>query len=242
MKHKIFVAFLILLSTFPQLSYSQEYKSRLDHADFLFSRKHFPAAFKSYKEILNSGVFSPAMLLKMALISEQSGDIVSCLYYLNLYYNFRPDRQVHLKMEELAEKYNLEGYDYTDSEYFTFLYRENYYYILLFFLTLSGLYFVHLALKKINGNPLSIRPLLFIGLLFILFYIVNFDFIMPKGIISRKNTFLMSAPASGSDLMAKIERGQRVKILGKEDIWYKIEWAGKFSYIKESDVLLIGSL
>lgn len=242
MDRKIFIFFLALCLTIAISAISQHKKNILFKGDSLFEAKNYEDALKIYKEIHENNIYSPAMLLKMAYIEEQKGDVPNALYYLSSYYYLKPDREIHIRMERMASKINLKGYDYTDFEYFNYLYRENYYYIISFLLSLSGIYFVHLILKKIKGNPFGIRPLIFFAVLISLFYFTNFDFSTPKVITRRNNVLIMTNPAAGSDVASVVSRGQQFRVIGKEDIWYRIELENRTNYVRKSDVWLIGKL
>ena len=83
---------------------------RLKTADSLFQAKRYTQSLEHYEEILRQRQYSPAMLLKMAYIHEGLNNIGSAMYYLNLYYIATADETVVDKMDELATKFDLEGY------------------------------------------------------------------------------------------------------------------------------------
>ena len=60
-----------------------------------------------------------------------------------------------------------------------------------------------------------------------------------KGIIADNNTLFMNAPSAGASLIERLEQGHRIEILGKDDIWYKINWDNKEGYIRDSNILLV---
>ncbi len=241
MSGKIFHLFIFLSTITFCPAYSQNYESKLVEADSLFSAQKYTHAVTLYQDILeNSDHFSLQMLLKMALIKEALGDYTSALYYLNLYYKYNPNKAVLKKMEELAAKYKLTGYRYTDLEYFISLYNQYYYYIIFFFLAFALNYYLYLVIKKVKKRKLGLRPLLFTIILIIAFYLANFDIIPPKGIISKSNTYLMSAASSASEPLAFVDKGHRVMILDKHDIWYRILWEDQYAYILQSNLVVIG--
>jgi uncharacterized protein YgiM (DUF1202 family) len=143
-------------------------------------------------------------------------------------------------MEDLAAKHKLSGYRYTDLEYFISLYNQNYYYIIFFFLFSAFTYFIYLVIKKIRKRPLGFRPAIFILILGTAYILTNYDIIPPKGIVSRSGTWLMKAPSAAAPTIAMIDKGHRVMILDKEDVWYRILWDDQSAYILESNLLLIG--
>lgn len=240
MSYKIFCFFSLLCLLTLHKVYPQTYEQKLKTADSLFAQARFTEALASYEDILqNSDRFSHQMLLKMAFIQEGLGDYTSSLYLLNLYYNYNPNKKVLRKMEDLASKNKLTGYRYTDLEYFISLYNQYYYSIIFFFLAFAVTYYLYLWIKKLRRKRLGLRPLVFIILLGIVYVLTNFDLIPAKAIISNSGSLLMSAPAASSDPIAIIDKGHRVMVLGKEDIWYRILWEGQTAYILENNLILV---
>jgi uncharacterized protein YgiM (DUF1202 family) len=91
---------------------------------------------------------------------------------------------------------------------------------------------------RLKMNPgFSLIYLIFV--LGLLFYVVNFGKKYQKGIIISPETYLMEGPSAGAKLVAIADMGHRVQILGKEDVWVKIDWQGSAAYIKENNILQI---
>src|SRR3989337_2464064 len=105
------VSIVLSLSTFQSSAQISGY--RLKTADSLFQAKRYTQSLEHYEEILRQKQYSPAMLLKMAYVYEGLNQIGSAMYYLNLYYIATSDKSVLDKMDELATKYDLEGYQAT---------------------------------------------------------------------------------------------------------------------------------
>ncbi|MEO1654761.1 MAG: SH3 domain-containing protein, partial [Bacteroidota bacterium] len=79
-------------------------------------------------------------------------------------------------------------------------------------------------------------------LISLIFVVVSFIEVNPKGIIKLDRSYLMSAPSSGAQVVDIIQKGHRVNILGKQDIWYRIEWKGQELYIRASQMLAVPGL
>src|SRR6185436_7100842 len=90
----------------------------LAKADSLYSSKQYTQALDFYQLLHKSGQYTPAMLLKVAHIQEGLGRLGESLYYLNLYFLATDDQQALKKMEELAKKNNLEGYETSETTHF----------------------------------------------------------------------------------------------------------------------------
>jgi hypothetical protein len=211
-------------------------------ADSLFEAKKYTQSFEIYKNILEtSDQFSPRMLLRMGFIKEGLGDYTSALYYLNLFYSFNSDKEVLKKMEEIASRYKLSGYNYSDLEYFISLYNEHYYYIITFFLMAAVSFYLYMIIKKTSNSKLGVSPLLFMIILSAAYYLTNYSLTPPKGILTNAHTPLMSSPSGGANLIDFVGKGHRVTLLGKEDIWYKILWNDEPAYVREINLVLIES-
>src|SRR5690242_541356 len=110
---KIVLMMTIALST-PVLA--QKTSFRLSQADSLYDKKQYTQSLEHYHEILAQHEYTPAMLLKMAYIEEGLNHAGKALYYLNLYYLATSDKTSLDKMEELAQKFNLDGYETSDAD------------------------------------------------------------------------------------------------------------------------------
>lgn len=233
------ILFFTIFSFFALTTYGQRFSEFQKKGDSLFQVNDFFNAALIYDSILNQSVVSPSLYLKLAYIYESTGNIADLMVVLNKYYKVYPSANIQFKIEEIAREYQLKGYKYTDFDYFMSLYRQYYYYILLFFLATSGLYFTHLITKKIKGNPLSFRPLLFIVILLFLLLLINFNLHPVRAIIKHSNTLIMSAPAAGSELLEQATSGHRVNVLDQNDVWVEVDYENQVCYIKESDLEII---
>lgn len=241
MSKKIFIFFFTLFSILFYPAYSQNDSKLLEKADNLFDKQNYEQALSIYEQILNkSDKFSLPMLLKMAFINEYNEDYTSALYYLNLYYKYHPDKRVLKKMEDLAIEYKLSGYRFTDLEYFISLYNQYYYYISFFFLFSAFTYFIYLIVKKSQKKKLGFRPVIFITILAFSYLFANYDIIPPKGIIKKSGTWLMADASAASSPITQIDKGHRVIILSKDDIWYRILWENRSAYVLESNLMPVG--
>src|SRR5690606_6214860 len=175
---------------------------RLRTADSLFQAKQFTQSLRHYEAILANNEFTPAMLLKMAFIHEGLDHPGRTLYYLSLYHGATGDSGALRKMEELATKYNLGGYTVTDADRLLSWYLESRVSISV---TLAALCVLLLALAFRTRFRKQKRPVgAFAGVTFfvaLLFVHLNFGDKLDLGIIADANTFIMSGPSPGSDVV-----------------------------------------
>ncbi len=124
-------------------------EQRLHRADSLFVNASYIDALPLYESLLQRlQSASPAMLLRMAFIEEGAGNYTKALYYLNLYHLQIPNAAVALKMQELAARYNLLGYEFSDLDYFMIWYDRYYLYLAIGILLLNVCIFLIIVLRK----------------------------------------------------------------------------------------------
>jgi hypothetical protein len=231
---------VFLLMFFSVQGFSQSSSHRLRTADSLFQAKRYTQSFQHYQEMLKQNQFTPAMLLKMAFIKEGLLQIGESMYYLNLYFIATHDETALDKMKELAGKYNLEGYEASETDKLLTSYYDNYNYIslavvALLFLAFALTFFTRFRLKR---KPVVSFALVafFAATLFIhLFYGER----IQTGIITNTSTYLMAGPSSASSVVEIIKDGHKVEVIGQKDVWLKIKWAGDVAYVKKNTVVPI---
>jgi hypothetical protein len=240
-RHVIKILIILGISFFSstKMSHAQVLGFRLKQADSLFQAKRYVQSLEHYQTILEQKQYTPAMLLKMAFIHEGLGHIGSALYCLNLYYLRTNDQAVSDKMEELAKKYKLTGYEYSDRNKIFSLYQQ---YTLPISLALGAitifLMSVILFLKRKKQNVLF--PAIVMAVILVGFLIhVNGGRAFSSGIVSHPRTYVMTGPSSGADVIAVIDEGHRFEVLGKKDVWLRIKWNGETAFVKENNLLTL---
>ena len=217
---------------------AQSHPTELKKADSLFQAKQYTQSFEHYSSLLKEKHYSPAMLLKMAYSQEGLGHTSMSLYYLNLYYMASHDEQALTKMEEIASKNRLEGYQLSDfSNLFTLLQRHSFQ-ITMFLLSLILFFFALMFYQKIKQQKKPLGPAIAVVFFLALLYVHNHagDY-LKVGIVSESSTYLMSGPSAGSSVIDIISEGHQLKILGQNDVWIKVSWKDKEAFIKESSLL-----
>lgn len=227
-KNIAFTACIVIIFGFP--ANSQD----IYEADSLFQEKKYTESFDIYQQILeDERQASASMLLKMAYIKEGLGNFSDALYYLNLYYLKTTDRKVLDKMEELAGKKNVIGYDFNDLEFIQTIFYKYYQTIVFSLLSISilclaGVYYLKIKRQSNPGLP-AVGMVLILGLLF---YILNFGKNYNRAIVKKSNTYLMTGPSAAAEVIQIINKGNRLKTLGKTDVWTQVELDSKIGYIR----------
>jgi len=220
-----------------QFAHADYVPAQLTRGDSLFAKKQYTQSFELYQDLFQSGRHTPAMLLKMAYIQEGLGSIGLSLYYLNLYYLASGDEQTLTKMEELAEKNGLEGYEHTETARILFLIKKYNQYVSV---ALAALVLLLIAVqyKQKRNEPRSMATAVPVAIVILLLALqVNISIDSPMAIVTNSNTYLMSGPSAGANVVTLIKEGHKLKIKDKKDVWLKVEWGDKDVYIKEQYVL-----
>ena len=209
----------------------------LQKADSLFIKKQFTQSFEIYQRIHRGNQFSPAMFLKMAFIQEGLNKPSLALYYLNLYYLASGDEQTLVKMEELAAKNRLYGYEYTQLEQARELLTHYKPYIATGIAAIIFLFISVAVYQSRKGNrPVGAVVFALVGLV-LLGLLVNFTAQPRSAIITGSNTFVMNGPSAGASVVGLLAEGNKVQIKSKEDVWLKVYWIDQYVYVRQSQVL-----
>lgn len=234
---KIVVLTIILHLSASPLADAQIYRFRLQTADSLFQAKRYTQSLEHYEEILSQQYYTPAMLLKMAYIYEGLNQMGSAMYCLNLYYLATNDEAVLTKMDEIARKFNLEGYETTDADRFWSFYLENHLWISF---SLAALVILVISIMFHTRTRLHKRPIgsaiAAVLLCAILFLHQHYGSVRSQAIIASATTYLMDGPSAGASVVNIVGDGHRVQVLGKKDVWLKIRWDDEVAYVKQHAV------
>jgi hypothetical protein len=228
------VAFICL----HQNAHSQVFEYRLKMADSLYLQKQYTQSLELYQEIFDQHSYSPAMLLKMAYIEEGLGKNSMALYYINLYYEITHDPDALHKMDDMATKYNLTGYELSQTDHTLALINENRAAITT---SLSAICLVLLSLMIYTLKKKKIRPYIsfsfFILTAILLVAFANVSLVPRNGITKNAPAYLMSGPSPGANVVGIVNEGNRLPIRGKTDVWVKVKWRDGYAYLKENQVL-----
>ncbi|MFM7858641.1 MAG: hypothetical protein ACKO96_43655 [Flammeovirgaceae bacterium] len=227
-----FLKILIVL-LLPMAISAQSLSQKLQQGDSLFRAKQYTQAFSMYQSVLSGKNYTPSMLLKMAYIQEGLGHVGSCLYYLNLYHLASGDEQASTKMEELAQKFQLEGYQLSQqktAQEWLLRHLSSFSFLLVggsFFLL--GLAFARKNKRKIH-LPFSITSCIMVVFAI---WINNLN-TTSIVIVSHPHTYVLDAPSAGGAVLEILKEGHRMEAKGTKDVWKKVIWRGKEVYIKNN--------
>jgi hypothetical protein len=235
---KFLKTFILVFTT--SFCLAQTSTFRLKTADSLFQAKQYTQSFDHYEAVLQNKEYTESMLLKMAFIQEGLGNIGNALYYLNLYESATHDEAASIKMQELADKYDLLGYAPSDGERALNWYARFSPYISIFLGALCVLLLSIAFHQSIRKNERPVVPVSLLSLvLIILFVHLNYGGDVSAGVVAHSNTHVMKGPSAGSSVVDVIDGGHRIEVVGRQDVWLKVLWDGSVAYVKENNILPI---
>ena len=235
--NRIFITKLIIFfAAFLQSFNCQADISRLQKADSLFATKNYQEALIIYEDLLqNEETYSPAMLLKMAFISEGVGDYSNGSFYLAKYYDLNPNPRVITKIKTLTEQSNLFGYELKDKDRFMKFLSDLQMEITsaFAFLLMLSLILLYVFGKKADKPRYYLPSILFLVLAFVA---NNFLSEPNTGIVTGNPTLVMDKPTSAGKLVKVAYPGHRVVIKSSKDIWYEVTWGNQRAFIKKENI------
>jgi hypothetical protein len=239
MRNKFYYISIVLLGIF---SFSNRIISKnlnLNKADSLFNLQIYTEAKLIYDSLYyKENLYSESMLLKMALIEEGLENYEKSIYYLSQYQSINNNESSEIKIKKIANNYDLEGYEKNDFDYLQNILKENKIIIIYSLLLLILLIFIIniYRILKSKKAPTLVLTFYIISILFLLIININ----LPKsGIVYFENTFIMEKPSSGSDLYQIVKKGDKLKIIGEESVWYKIKINKTEKYIRKKNIKII---
>lgn len=208
----------------------------LQKADSLFRAKQYTQSFRLYDSLLHEKKYSPSMLLKMAYIKEGL-DQPSALYYLNLYHQVTEDEQTLNKMEELADKYHLEGYKPTAQSQLNGWIRKNSDFIKWVIATILFFFFTWVVFQKKRNESVAVPAFFLVIITIILAWFVNLGEPKPLIVVAQSRVYLMNGPSAGASVVDILEEGHRLMVTGEKDVWLRVMWREKEAFIKKSNTI-----
>jgi hypothetical protein len=230
--------FIATITFFFSCLYSFAQSQKIMQADSLFHAKQYTQSLEVYQSLFSEKKYSPAMLLKMAYIQEGLGKIGQTLYCLKLYHLATDDEQALRKMEELAGKFGLSGYERNDSSRLQQWIDKK---ITIVQLGLTVILLLICFLIFIRKNKEQ-RPWLAAAAIILvatsILYFNNF-YSDNSIIINKDRAYLMQGPSAGAAVMGIVAEGNQLQLLGKTDVWLKVKWQEKIVYVKNNSALAV---
>ncbi len=235
-----FLKLSIIIMFLPTMLLAQQENPLLQRGDSLFQQKRYTQSLALYKKLFEDQRYTPAMLLKMAFIEEGLNNTSQSAYYLNLYYLATQDDTVPAKLEELAEKNNLQGYATTDTNPIQAYYLR-YHSVITFSLVGISLLVLAVAItQRFRFHKKPVGELIALSIITGIFWVhIGQQATGTQAIIAKTNTYIMSGPSAGASVISIVRDGHRVSTIGQHDVWTKITWGEKEGYVRTTSLLPI---
>ena len=208
--------------------------SLLIAADAQFNQKSYQEAAESYHQLFANGWSSPSALLRYAWIKETSGQPGEAVYALYKYYLITEDQTAYNKVLELTDKYRISGYEQSESEYlFQKLYAYRNLVTIILLVVSAGLMGLSVYYRH-KGLTRSLTALQYtnLGVLTLLFFVVNFTSGPDKAVINQEGTYLMKGPSAAAGIASTIAKGDLVTVKDDQDIWVRVTVDQKEGWVK----------
>ena len=207
-------------------------------ADSLFVAGQFAAAVPLFRAVVwRQRQVSPQLLLKLAYAQQRQGHEAAALLYLSLAQARQPRLDTWHQLVGLATRLRLVGYPSTWQQEVRVRASGYYYPGLQGLLLLAVLGAVGLGLRRRRvrrGAWLLYGG--FLGVVALYLHLLRPD---TAGLVVRPGAALMAGPGAGAAWLSTAAVGDRLQVLGREDIWCRVRWQQRTVFIRDADLLVM---
>ena len=219
----------------PTISVSNA-KPALRQADSLFAAGKYAAAVPAYKQqVWQERKASPALLLKLAYAQQQLGRYPAALLYLSLAQAREPRVRTWRQLATLAAQHRLVGYPATWQQELR-VQAQRYYYPGLQVLLGGAVAGAIWLLWRRARRAAWLGYVAYVGLLGAYLHLLRPK---PTGLVARAGATLMAGPSAGAPWLSTAAIGDRLLVLGRQDIWYRVRWQQRVAFVREADLLVV---
>jgi tetratricopeptide (TPR) repeat protein len=210
----------------------------LEQADLLFANGQYSAAAPRYHtQIWRQQQVSPQLLLRMAYAQHQLGHYAAEMLYLNLAQVRQPRLGTWRQLAALAQRQRLVGYPTTWQQEVRVQAQRYYYPGLQSLLTVAVLLAIGLLVRRQRVKPGA--WLAYVAYLVVVGAYLELLRPAPVGVVTRAGAALMAGPGAGATWLSTAAPGDRLVVLGQDDIWLRVRWQQRVAYVRASDALVV---
>lgn len=210
----------------------------LEQADLLFANGQYAAAAPLYhNQIWRQQQVSPQILLRMAYAQHQLSHYAAEVLYLNLAQVRQPRLTTWRQLAALAQRQRLVGYPTTWQQEVRVQAQRYYYPGLQGLLTIAVLLAIGLLVRRQRVKP-------GVWLAYIFYLLVTGAYLSllrptPVGVVTRAGAALMAGPGAGATWLSTAAPGDRLLVIGQDDIWLRVRWQQRIAYVRAADALVV---
>lgn len=208
----------------------------LSQADSLFATGQYRAAFRGYRQLVwQKRRASPELFLKMAYAQQQLGHYPAALLYLSMAQARQPRVRTWQQLASLAAQHRLVGYPNTWQQELRVQAQRYYYPGMQALLAGAVIAAVGLLLRRRGRGP-WVAYAAYLALLAAYLHLLR---PAPSGLVSRAGAALMAGPGASAAWLSAAALGDRLPVLGREDIWYRVQWQQRVAFVRTTDLLVV---
>ena len=205
-------------------------------ADSLFNAGQYTAVLPTYKnQIWHRHRASPQLLLKMAYAQQQLGRYPAALLYLSMAQARQPRVSTWRQLAALAAQHRLVGYPATWQQELL-VQAQRYYYSGLQALLAGAVVAAIWLLWRQGQRGAWLGYAAYLGLLGAYLHYLH---PRPAGLVARPGAALMAGPGAGAAWLSTAALGDRLPVLGRQDIWYRVQWQQREAFVRAADLVVV---
>jgi tetratricopeptide (TPR) repeat protein len=207
-------------------------------ADSLFEQGQYEAAIPLYRaQVWRQRQVSARLLLRLAYAEHQQAHYAAELLYLNMALARQPRLSTWRQLAALAQRQRLVGYPTTWQQEVRVQLLRYYYPVLQGLLMVAVLVAVGLLLRRRHtGRGTWVAYGLYVLAAGAYLYWLR---PVPTGIVARPGVALMAGPGAGAAWLSTAAPGDRLPVLGHQDIWLRVRWQERVAYVRAADAFVI---
>ncbi|WP_210517836.1 hypothetical protein [Hymenobacter terricola] len=210
----------------------------LRQADSLFAAGEYAGSAPTYhRQVWERRRASPELLLRMAYAQQQLGHYPAALLYLSFAQARQPRVRTWRQMVALAAQHRLVGYPATWQQELR-VQAQRYYYpglqVLLGGAVVGAIWLLLWRRRSLRGAWVGYAA--YVGLLG---GYLHFLRPAPTGLVARSGAALMAGPGAGAAWLSTAAMGDRLPVLGQQDIWYRVQWQQRVAFVRAADLLVV---
>ena len=205
-------------------------------ADSLFEAGQLASATVLYRaQVWRQRQVSPRVLLRLAYAEQQLGRPAAALLYLSMAQARQPRLSTWRQLVALATRQRLVGYPATWQQELRVQWQRYYYPGLQALLAGAVGGVIVLFWRRRRAGPGWWAALAGYALLTGAYL----ELLRPAtaALVARPGAALMAGPAAGAPWLSTATVGDRLLVLGRQDIWYRVRWQEREAFIRAADVL-----